>query len=191
MRRWNVFAHQNVRIWTITQTAPKSPGSIQISFRHWLSRGTNGDFTLKLNWGGRAKGTRCFKNLSWFIKKSPPPETRGGNRINLCSQCMCVFDTAEWFSSCLWGVISSGVACRCSTGLSGPETQLVVSSEPPRLYAARERHAVDLFVLSLRGHSQIISLSDCTLCVSYSPVMFGSGFFCFFCFVYRFFPCFF
>ena len=43
---------------------------------------------------------------------------------------------------------------------------------------------------SLRGHSQIIRLSDRTLCVSYSPVMSASVccFFVFFCFVFWFFP---
>lgn len=94
-----------------------------------IDPGKNGDFAFKWNWEGRVKDTRCFKNLSWFIKKSLSPETTG-NRINLCSQCMCVWDTAEWFSSCLWGVISSGVACRCSTGLFSPGTRLAVSSEP-------------------------------------------------------------
>ena len=77
---------------------------------------------------GERKTQDALKTSLDSLKKSLPPETRGGNRINLCSQCMCVFDTAEWFSSCLWGVISCGVACRCSTGLSGPETQLLVSS---------------------------------------------------------------
>lgn len=94
-----------------------------------IDPGKNWDFTFRWNWGGRVKDTRCFKNLSWFIKKSLSPEPRG-NRINLCSQCMCVWDTAEWFSSCLWGVISSGVACLCSTGLFSAGTRLAVSSEP-------------------------------------------------------------
>ena len=87
MRWWDVSPHQNVRIWTVAvKTTRVNPNKLLSLID---PGGKDGDFTFKWNCGGRVKNTRCFKNLSWFIKKSLSPESRG-NRINLSSQCMCV-----------------------------------------------------------------------------------------------------